>query len=154
MKAILQSEATECGLASIAMIADFHGKKIGLSEIRRRYPLSLKGAKLAQLIHIAHQLGLSSRPLRLEMEHLSELKLPCILHWDLSHYVVLAKVGRSGVRILDPAIGERVLALEEVSEHFTGVALELAPTSEFQKEARPDSISLRQLTGQINGLWP
>ena len=154
MKAILQSEATECGLASIAMIADFHGKKIGLSEIRRRYPLSLKGAKLAQLIHIAHQLGLSSRPLRLEMEHLSELKLPCILHWDLNHYVVLAKVGRSGVRILDPAIGERVLALEEVSEHFTGVALELAPTSEFQKEARPASISLRQLTGQINGLWP
>lgn len=154
MKAILQSEATECGLASIAMIADFHGKKIGLSEIRRRYPLSLKGAKLAQLIHIAHQLGLSSRPLRLEMEHLSELKLPCILHWDLNHYVVLAKVGRSGVRILDPAIGERVLALEEVSEHFTGVALELAPTLEFQKEARPASISLRQLTGQINGLWP
>lgn len=154
MKAILQSEATECGLASIAMIADFHGKRIGLSEIRRRYPLSLKGAKLGQLIHIGQQLGLSSRPLRLEMEHLSQLKLPCILHWDLNHYVVLAKVGRSNVRILDPAIGERVLPMEEVSEHFTGVALELSPTAEFQKEARPASISLRQLTGEINGLWP
>ncbi len=92
MKAILQSEATECGLASIAMIADFHGKRIGLTEIRRRYPLSLKGAKLGQLIHIGQQLGLSSRPLRLEMEHLSQLKPACILHWDLNHYVVLAKV--------------------------------------------------------------
>ena len=65
MKSILQSEAAECGLASLAMVASFHGQHIGLSELRRRFPLSLKGAKLNHLIHIAQQLGFSTRPLRL-----------------------------------------------------------------------------------------
>ncbi|MEF8762479.1 cysteine peptidase family C39 domain-containing protein [Stenotrophomonas sp. A3_2] len=115
MKAILQSEATECGLASIAMIADFHGKRIGLSEIRRRYPLSLKGAKLGQLIHIGQQLGLSSRPLRLEMEHLSQLKPACILHWDLNHYVVLAKVDEQRI--------EEAARMAAVHDDIAGMAM-------------------------------
>jgi ATP-binding cassette subfamily B protein RaxB len=152
MKVILQSEASECGLASIAMIADFYGKRLGLGEIRRRFPLSLKGAKLGQLIRIGQQLGMSSRPLRLDMEQLDELKLPCILHWDLNHYVVLAKVSRSNITVLDPAIGRRVLSRCEASEHFTGVALEFGLTDDFRSEARPASISMRQLTGRIDGL--
>ena len=57
MKAILQSEAVECGLASLAMVADAHGLHVGLTELRRRFPMSLKGAKLNQLIHIAQKLG-------------------------------------------------------------------------------------------------
>ena len=149
----MQSEAAECGLASLAMIAWHHGKKTGLGALRRRFPLSLKGAKLSHLIHIGQQLGLSSRPLRLDMDHLDELKLPCILHWDLNHYVVLKKVGRAKVTILDPAIGERVLSRAEVSDHFTGVALELSPSSDFKPEASSPSITLRQLTGRVEGLW-
>ena len=94
-KTILQSEAAECGLASLAMVADAHGLRLGLPELRQRFPLSLKGAKLSHLIAIAQQLGFTTRPLRLEMEGLGKLKLPCILHWDLNHFVVLAKVGRS-----------------------------------------------------------
>lgn len=95
MKTILQSEAAECGLASLAMVADAYGMRIGLAELRRRFPMSLKGAKLNHLIHIAQQLGFQTRPLRLDMEDLGKLKLPCVLHWDLNHFVVLAKVGKS-----------------------------------------------------------
>ncbi len=135
------------------MVAKSHGMCIGLQEIRRRFPLSLKGAKLSHLIHIAQQLGFSTRPLRLDMEHLGQLKLPCILHWDLNHFVVLAKVGKSKATILDPAIGERKLSLDEVSKHFTGVALELTPTAEFKPQKTAPSISARQLTGPIRGLW-
>lgn len=80
MRPIVQSEASECGLASLAMVASDHGLQLGLPEIRRRFPLSLKGAKLSHLIHIAQQLGFSTRALRLEMEDLGKLKLPCILH--------------------------------------------------------------------------
>lgn len=58
MKTIIQSEASECGLASLAMVADAHGLHIGLAETRRLFPLSLKGAKLNQLIHVAQQLHL------------------------------------------------------------------------------------------------
>ncbi|WP_314101767.1 peptidase domain-containing ABC transporter [uncultured Stenotrophomonas sp.] len=153
MNTVLQSEAAECGLASLAMIAGHHGNRIGLTGLRRRFPLSLKGAKLSHLIHIAQQLGMSSRPLRLDMEHLDDLRLPCILHWDLNHYVVLAKVTRSKVTILDPAIGERVLSRSEVSNHFTGVALEFSPTAAFNREENAASITARQLTGRISGLW-
>ncbi len=154
MDSILQSESSECGLASLAMVASAHGLHIGLPELRRRFPLSLKGAKLAHLIRIAQQLGFSTRALRLDMEDLGKLALPCVLHWDLNHFVVLAKVGKGKVTILDPAIGERRLSLREVSEHFTGVALELAPTAEFKPQKAAESISVRQLTGHVVGLWP
>ncbi|AOS22873.1 peptidase domain-containing ABC transporter [Xanthomonas oryzae pv. oryzae] len=153
MKAIVQAEASECGLASLAMVASAHGMQLDLPELRRRFHLSLKGIRLNQLIEIAQTLGFSTRPLRLEMEQLDQLSLPCILHWDLNHFVVLAKVGKSKATILDPAIGERRLSLGEVSQHFTGVALELTPTAEFKQHKAAPSISARQLTGPIRGLW-
>ncbi|KAA2284958.1 peptidase domain-containing ABC transporter [Arenimonas fontis] len=151
--AILQSEAAECGLASLAMVAGAHGLRIGLPELRQRFPLSLKGARLNQLIHVAQHLGFAARALRLELEDLGKLRLPCILHWDLNHFVVLAKVGRKRVTVLDPALGERRLGLAEVSGHFTGVALELAPTTEFRPRRAAPSVSLGQLTGPVRGLW-
>lgn len=153
MKAIIQSEAAECGLASIAMVADVYGLKLGLPEMRRRFPMSLKGAKLNHLIRIAQQLGLGTRALRLEMEDLGKLRLPCILHWDLNHFVVLAKVGRSAVTIHDPALGKRKLSLREVSDHFTGVALELGPSAQFKRQKPVPAVSARQLTGPVRGLW-
>ena len=76
MKSILQSEAAECGLASLAMVVDAHGLRVGLPELRRRFSLSLKGARLDHLIRIAQQLGFSTRPLRLDLEELRKLKLP------------------------------------------------------------------------------
>ena len=135
------------------MVADANGMRLGLPEMRRRFPLSLKGAKLNHLIHIAQQLGFQARPLRLEMEDLGKLQLPCILHWDLNHFVVLAEVGKSKVTVFDPAGGERRLSLDEVSEHFTGVALELTPTVEFKPQKAAPSVSARQLTGPVRGLW-
>ncbi|UEG99298.1 peptidase domain-containing ABC transporter [Xanthomonas oryzae pv. oryzae] len=150
---MVQAEASECGLASLAMVASAHGMQLDLPELRRRFHLSLKGIRLNQLIEIAQTLGFSTRPLRLEMEQLDQLSLPCILHWDLNHFVVLAKVGKSKATILDPAIGERRLSLGEVSQHFTGVALELTPTAEFKQHKAAPSISARQLTGPIRGLW-
>lgn len=153
MRSLLQSEAAECGLASLAMVAGAHGLQLSLAELRQRFPLSLKGAKLNQLIHVAQQLGFQTRPLRLDMDDLGKLKLPCILHWDFNHFVVLAKVGRSRVTILDPAIGEKTLAFSEVSDHFTGVALELTPGHEFKPRRASPSVSVRQLTGRVTGLW-
>lgn len=135
------------------MVADANGMSVGLPEMRRRFPLSLKGAKLNHLIRIAQQLGFQTRPLRLELEDLGKLTLPCILHWDLNHFVVLTKVGKSKITILDPAVGERKLSLDEVSKHFTGVALELTPAAEFRPQKAAPSVSARQLTGPVRGLW-
>lgn len=153
MKVLLQTEVSECGLASLAMVAGHFGLNTDLRTLRRRFSLSLKGTNLSRLIVLAGQSGLQARPLRLDMGELRQLKTPCILHWDLSHFVVLARAGKAKVTILDPAFGKRRLSYSQVSEHFTGVALELTPTAEFRPAARPPAVSVRQLTGRVTGLW-
>ena len=154
MKVCLQSESAECGLACLAMVAASHGLHVGLAELRRRFPMSLKGARLDQLIRIAQQLGFTARPLRLDLDELGKLGLPCILHWDLNHFVVLVRVGASKVVIADPATGERRMSLAEASRHFTGIALELAPATAFTPAKVPSPVSFHRLTGPIRGLWP
>ncbi|HEY8709206.1 MAG TPA: cysteine peptidase family C39 domain-containing protein, partial [Burkholderiaceae bacterium] len=124
---ILQTEAAECGLACVAMVASQHGLRIDLPTLRQRFPVSLKGATMADLVRLAGQLQLNSRALRAEMQHLPELVLPCVLHWDLNHFVVLIEMSRGVAVIHDPARGVRRLSLAEVSKHFTGVVLELTP---------------------------
>lgn len=153
MDAVVQSEAAECGLACLAMIASAHGNRVGIRELRLRYPLSLKGATLGQIIGIAEKMHFMCRPLRLDLEQLTELQLPCILHWDLNHFVVLERVGKRGPTVFDPAVGRRTLSAQEFSRHFTGVALELTPGTDFKQEQEPRVVSISQLTGKIGGLW-
>jgi ATP-binding cassette subfamily B protein RaxB len=152
MHAQLQSEAAECSLACLAMVASAHGLRLDLAELRRRFPVSLKGANLQQLMAHAAALGFSSRPLRLEMSELRQLQLPCVLHWDLNHFVVLKRVNRRAAIVLDPAVGERRLPLARVSHHFTGVALELFPNAAFQPADQRQRLKLSQLTGRVRGL--
>lgn len=152
MRVVLQSEANECGLACVAMIASAHGLHTDLAELRRRFQVSLKGATLDQLIRHAEMIGFAARPLRLELDELTELVTPCVLHWDLNHFVVLKRVSRDQATILDPAFGERILPLSTVSRHFTGVALELTPTTEFKPADLRRRIRLTDLTGRITGM--
>jgi len=149
---IFQSEANECGLACLANVSCLMGRPITLNELRQRFPSSLRGSSLQQLIRIAGELGLSSRPVRLELEQLSKLETPCLLHWDLNHFVVLRKVDRRGAVILDPAVGERRLKLSEVSKHFTGFALELDRTEAFQSLKPGHRVGVRTLVGGVRGL--
>jgi ATP-binding cassette, subfamily B, bacterial CvaB/MchF/RaxB len=149
---VLQTEAAECGLASISMVAGYFGYPVDTAALRRRFGFSLKGATLKDLIGIADQLGLASRPLRLELDELGMLKLPCILHWDLSHFVVLKSVHRGGAVIHDPGFGIRRMSLEQISRHFTGIALELSPTGRFQPTAAPPRVRIRALLGDLVGI--
>ncbi len=149
---VLQTEAAECGLACLAMVAAHHGLRTDLPTLRRRFALSLKGVTLADLVRMAGALQLNARPLRAELDHLPQLALPCVLHWDLNHFVVLASVRRGVAEILDPAHGVRRMKLAEVSRHFTGVALELAPGADFVARSERQRITLRQLLGRVTGL--
>jgi ATP-binding cassette, subfamily B, bacterial CvaB/MchF/RaxB len=128
---IRQTEATECGLACLAMVACYHGYRIDLNSLRRRHPVSLKGVTLRDLKEIAAHLGLICRALRIEMAHLGQLSLPAILHWDMGHYVVLKAYKKKGIVVHDPAAGEKWFPISEASKHLTGVVLELSPTQEF-----------------------
>ena len=149
---IVQSEAAECGLACLAMIACYYGYETDLATLRRRFALSLKGATLARLIEMGQALGLHGRPVRLELEELDQLKRPCILHWGLNHFVVLKAVQRRGIVIHDPAQGMRTVPWAEASRQFTGVALELSPNAHFRKAREADPFNWRALIGHIHGL--
>ena len=149
---LLQTEAAECGLACLAMVAACHGLVTDLPTLRRRFPLSLKGATLADLTRIAAQMQFTSRALRAEMSHLSQLQLPCVLHWELNHFVVLTEVTPKGAVIHDPARGVRRLSFAEVSKAFTGVAMELTPAVDFTPRVRKQTVTLRQLLGRVSGL--
>ena len=149
---VLQTEAAECGLACLAMVSAAHGHRIDLATLRQRFSVSLKGMTMADLVRIGADLQLQARPLRAEMNHLAQLRTPCILHWDLNHFVVLASVGRDHAVIHDPARGVRKLPLAELSRHFTGIVLELTPAIDFRPITEKQSVSLRQLLGQVTGL--
>ena len=149
---VLQAEAAECGLACISMVAAYHGYKAEMAELRRNFGMSLRGATLKDVVRMADRLKLAARPVRLELDELKRLKTPCILHWELNHFVVLKSVAHKSVTIHDPAIGVRNLSLSEVSKLFTGVALELSPMSGFQASQSPPRVRMRALVGQLVGV--
>jgi ATP-binding cassette, subfamily B, bacterial CvaB/MchF/RaxB len=153
---VRQSEAAECGLACLAMVAAFHGHRVDLNTLRRRYPVSLNGVTLRSLIQVAIHMGLAGRPLRFEIGHLRQLRLPAILHWDMSHFVVLKSVSRKGITVHDPASGAKSLTVAEASKHLTGVALELSPAEGFvprdERARLPLSVFWSQLTGSGHAL--
>ena len=149
---ILQAEMAECGLACVAMIASFHGHKLDMAALRKRYNADLKGMNLQQLIDLSDSMGLASRALRCPIEDIGKLALPCVLHWDMNHFVVLTGVTKSGVSINDPALGKRTLSYEDFALHFTGIALELTPTKGFQQQDERQQMRLSQLWSKMTGL--
>lgn len=136
MHPIRQSEATECGLACLAMVANHHGSRVDLSGLRQRFSISLKGATLKDIMRMADELSFGTRALRLDLDRLKDLNPPAILHWDLNHFVVLAAVKGGKAEILDPARG----------------ALELTPTADFKPVEARARLRLSDLWSRATGL--
>ena len=157
---ILQSEIAECGLASMAMVASYHGHKLDMQAMRKRFSANLKGMSLQQLIELGDSLGLANRALQCPIDEVHKLATPCILHWDLNHFVVLTKVSGKGSHptkgarfsVNDPAMGKRTLNVEEFSQHFTGICLELTPTSNFEVKEEQAKMKFTQLWSSMSGL--
>ncbi|MGE5469501.1 MAG: peptidase domain-containing ABC transporter [Bacteroidota bacterium] len=150
---ILQTEATECGLACLAMVSGYHGFRTDLASMRRLFLVSIKGTTLGHLVQMTNALNLATRPVKLELEDLPQLRMPCILHWNFNHFVVLKEINGNTVTIHDPAYGLRKLSMDEVSKQFTGVALELWPNTGFRKATFKQHIKLRELMGHVTGLF-
>lgn len=149
---IVQSEAPECGVACMAMIASYHGLLTDLSAMRLRLAPSMKGVTLQHIAAIARTMGLSSRGIKAPLESLEQLKLPAILHWDMNHFVVLTRVQGDKLTIHDPASGKRVLRRTEASDHYTGIAMEIAPDAGFQARDEREKINAWQLLAGLDGI--
>ena len=127
---VLQSEAAECGIACLAMVSGAHGRRMDLPAIRRHHDVSLKGTTLRDLIHVAGDIHLNTRALRAELHHLKQVRLPCILHWEHNHFVVLTRAG-AHLTIHDQRVGTRI-TLADAAKHFTGIVLEAWPDENFK----------------------
>ena len=134
------------------MVAACYGDRSSLRELRSKFRVSLRGMTLKHVRDCAEALGFRSRAVRLDLDELAQLRLPAILHWDLNHFVVLEGVRGRKARIVDPAVGTRILALDEIGTSFTGVALELAPTPNFRPRTTEAAIGLPSFASSLRGL--
>ena len=150
---IRQTEVAECGLAALTMVAGFYGHKTDLSSMRRRFPITPRGLTLKDLSDVAGQLGFANRALRVGIKNITQIRLPAILHWDLTHFVVLKSVSRRRLTIHDPARGLVSMTHAEFADHFTGVALELVPTAEMERKNDRQTLPMSSLWGHMTGFW-
>lgn len=148
---LLQTELAECGLVCVAMVAAHHGRRETMAALRGWFASS-RGATLRTILAASSMLGLRTRALKVEIDGLTELPLPAILHWELSHFVVLDKVSGARFTILDPSLGKRVLTRDEVSQGFTGVCVEMSPGPGFVPDAGERASDALPLLGKIDAL--
>lgn len=146
----MQMEANECGLACLAMIANFHGLNRNLTQLRQELPISRKGVSLYGLGLMAEAIGLKLIPVSLDIDAMQELTLPCILHWDLEHFVVLKAYGTNGAIIHDPAVGRRRISHAELNRRFSGVAAMCEKMHAFSR--RMDLPKQAGLRGWLEGI--
>jgi ABC-type bacteriocin/lantibiotic exporter with double-glycine peptidase domain len=141
---VRQWSSGDCGLAALAMVLAYHGRPVPLADLRASVGSTRDGASATALIAIARRYRLVGQWVTVEMEELKSLPPATILFWAFNHYVVFARVTRSSVSILDPAVGSREVPLTDATKLFTGAALILEPEVEFDPTPPPASSS---------GLW-
>src|ERR1700675_1334017 len=147
---ILQMEAVECGAAALAMVLAHHGAWIPLEQLRIACGVSRDGSKASNIIRASRPLGLEARGFRTEPTTLHELPMPCIIHWNFNHFVVLEGIDGDRVYINDPAVGRRRTDMAELDLAFTGVALTMEPTAAFEKLGKKPQ-GLRLLLRELRG---
>jgi len=128
---ILQAEMLECAHACLAMLMEHHGQPWTLEQMRSRFVPSSRGTSVSQIVRMAQSLGLDARIFRAEPDHLAQLKMPCILHWDVVHFVVLEGVADDGFHLVDPAVGRMVVGSREFDRRFTGIVVEATVGLDF-----------------------
>ena len=146
---VMQMEALECGAATLAMVLAYYGKWLPLEQVREACGVSRDGSSASSLLKAARAYGMEANGYRVSVEALEGMQ-PAILHWNFNHFVVFRGFKGNHAYINDPALGPMELTMDDFRRSFTGVALELKPTNDFQPEGAPVSI-LSYVKKYLNG---
>ena len=139
---VMQLEVLECGAAALAMIMAYYGKWVPLEEVRLACGVSRDGSNARNIYLAAQHYGFDVRAMQMSPDALKESgRFPCILHWNLNHFVVLDGFRGKYACLNDPARGKVRVSLEEFDRSFTGVVLIPTPSESFRPEGKRRSIA-------------
>ena len=135
-----QHDVMDCGPTCLRMVAAFYGKHYSLEGLREKSFITREGVSMLGISEAAEKIGFRSICVQVGYEKLQEAPLPCIIHWNQQHFVVVYKLNDKHVWVADPGAGKLKYTKEEFcncwlssrkNEEDTGVALLLEPTPEF-----------------------
>lgn len=132
---VQQLELSDCGAACLGMTLGYYGRDVDLDELRGMTSGGREGVDALTIVQAARAYGLEARGVKVEVEALGHLDRGSILHWEFDHFVVFDRLTRRGVEVLDPAMGRRLVPMEQFRKSFTGVAITLQPGEDFQPAA-------------------
>ncbi len=137
----IQSDSKDCGPTCLKIIAKHYGKTVNIQELRNLSETTREGSNLLNISDAAEKIGFRSLGVKLDLNNINEVPLPCILHWNKEHYIVLYKIKKQTYYISDPAIGLMTYNQQEFlkfwignnanEETEEGIALLLEPTPKF-----------------------
>jgi ATP-binding cassette subfamily B protein len=142
---IRQMEDADCGAACLAMVLEHFGKHVDLSELREVTGAGRDGVTALTIVNAARTYRLQARGVKADIDELRLLPRGSILHWDFSHFVVFERTTRHGARIIDPAHGRRIVSANDLRRSYTGVAIIIEPSGDFDRGSSRDKGTWRYL---------
>ena len=137
---IMQLEALECGAASLAMVMAYYDKWVPLEQVRSDCGVSRDGSKAKNVALAAMHYGFGVKAFRYDPETIrKEASFPCIIHWNMNHFVVLDGFKGNHAYLNDPARGDIEVTMEEFDECFTGVTIIPTPGPNFEPSGKQKS---------------
>ena len=143
---LLQNDAAECGAISLGIVLAFFGRWVPIEELRAACDVTRDGCDGVDLLRAARHFGLEPQGWRKEPHQLHAMRMPLILFWDFSHFLVLEGHVRGRYYVNDPNSGRRTVDEDEFDKGFTGVAVSFEPGADFAPGGRRPGILRR--------LWP
>ena len=138
----MQMEAVECGAASLAMILAYYGRWVPLDKLREDCGVGRDGTSAEGILAAAREYGLEAKSLSLSIDALKEEKpFPCIIRWNIHHFVVLTGIRGKYVYINDPGKGSVRYPIQILERCYKGAAMTFSPAESFEKGGtKPSSL--------------
>lgn len=147
---VKQHDAMQCGVACLTMICRYYGMNYSTEYIDNYCHANTEGVSMLGIAEGAKAVGLETTTFAATTTELSEIKLPCILHWNQNHFVVLYKISSDAKKyiIADPGKGIVKYSVNELEQHWIsttednlacGIVMQLLPTESFYKRQEAEN---------------